>query len=95
MIKYHFKNDVNKIRELLTMTKTIPEEKYEELSLNESLILKIQDRDETIAILQKEIEKKDKKIKDLDKEIKNLDKEIKNGKNKIIKLNNLKNSMNK
>ena len=70
MIKYHFKNDVNKIRELLTMiTKTIPEEKYEELSLNESLILKIQDKDNTINSMNEtfklEIQDRDNKINTL------------------------------
>ena len=64
---FHFKWCV---RELLTMiTKTIPEEKYEELSMNESLILKIQDKDNTINSMNEtfklEIQDRDNKINTL------------------------------
>ena len=51
------------------ITKTIPEEKYEELSMNESLILKIQDKDNTINSMNEtfklEIQDRDNKINTL------------------------------
>ena len=71
MIKYHFKKEKNKTKELLTMKpEKIYEKNYEELSTYEQLLIDIQERDEIIEKQKITIKQKENQIKQKRNQIK-------------------------
>ena len=73
MIKKHFKNDIKKTKELLTMiSKNIYETDYDGLTYKETTELIMKEKDKMMAQKDQQIEQKDQQIEQLKQEIKKL-----------------------
>ncbi len=83
-IKYYFKDDEKKKRELITMiTKSVTDIGYNELSHQEKMEILLNEREKVIKDKNDTINQKDKEIKDKDNALNLKDKEIKDKDNAL------------
>lgn len=84
MIKFHFRDDINKIRELLTMiSESIFQKNLEGLTYKERTEIQMKEKDEKLKEQGIKLEEKDLKLKEKNKENQKLKKEIEKLKKQI------------
>ena len=77
MIKFHFRDDKNKIRELLTMiSESIFQKNLEGLTYKERTEIQMKEKDQKLEEKDQKLEEKDKENQKLKKEIEKLKKQI-------------------
>ena len=86
MIKFHFRDDKNKIRELLTMiSESIFQKNLEGLTYKERTEIQMKEKDQKLEEKDQKLEEKDQKLEEKNKENQKLKKEIEKLKKQINK----------
>ena len=87
MIKFHFRDDINKIRELLTMiSESIFQKNLEGLTYKERTEIQMKEKDQKLKEQGIKLEEKDQKLEEKDLKLKEKNKENQKLKKEIEKL---------